>query len=320
MEYILLLIGFLLLVKGADYFVEGASGIARFFKIPSLIIGLTIVAFGTSAPEAAVSISAAINGNNGIAIGNVLGSNIFNIGFILGLAAMIYPLKVDISTIKKEIPLTLVGAVLLFVFAWDSVLGSSKVWIISRNEGIAFLILFIIFIYYILESVSMSRETLKAEESLPHKNLNIKSSSFFTVAGLIGVIVGGRLVVSSASSIATSLGMSQTLIGLTIVAVGTSLPELVTCIIAARKKESDIVVGNIVGSNIFNALFVIGASSVLHPIPVDPNLFFDLILNIILTIALLVFSVTGRKLIKFEGFVLFSLYAVYTGYLIFMNM
>lgn len=320
MNILWLLIGFALLVKGADLFVEGASGIAKRLRIPSLLIGLTIVAFGTSAPEAAVSISAAIKGDNGIAVGNVLGSNIFNISFIIGISAIVYALRVELSTIKKEIPLTLISAVLLFVFSWDTILGNSSEWVISRGEGITLLIFFGIFIYYILESAAASRENYTSDESISHKTKTVPVLITLTLIGVVGVVIGGNMVVTAASAIAASFGLSQTLIGLTIVAIGTSLPELVTSVVAARKKETDIAVGNIVGSNIFNILFILGISAVITPVTVDSSMFFDLILNVVLTCILFFFSLTGRKIVRFEGIVLVLVYVAYTAYLIMTNL
>ncbi len=320
MEYFLLVIGFVLLVKGADFFVDGAVNIAQAFKIPTLIIGLTIVAFGTSAPEAAVSISAALKGSAGLSIGNILGSNIFNIAFILGLTAMIYPLKVQTSTIKKEIPLALVGGVLLFVFADDMLFGANAGWIIERNEGIALLVMFVVFLYYIIESAAGNKDLVFPEDAFSVKQMSVKKAVFIGCVGLSGVVAGGYIVVWAGSTIALRLGMSETLVGLTIVAVGTSLPELVTSLVAARKKEADIAVGNIVGSNIFNVLFILGFSSILSPLPVDPILFFDLLLNIGITILLFFFCWTGFRVNRGEGALLLLIYVLYLVYLIAINL
>ena len=272
MTYVLLIAGFAALIKGADYFVDGASGIAKFFKIPSILIGLTIVAFGTSAPEAAVSISAAMKGNNGIAFGNVIGSNIFNISVILGITALILPLDVNKQTMRKEIPLTLLAGVALLVLSADVFLkGSQSMWL-DRGDGAILILFFIVFVYYIIEAGLNSKDTHENympenEDETPKLGLNL----IYTLGGLAAILVGGNWVVNSSIDIATSFGISQTIIGLTIVAVGTSLPELITSITAARKKNTDIAIGNIVGSNIFNIFFILGASALISPISVEPD-------------------------------------------------
>lgn len=314
MVYLVLLIGFALLIKGADFFVDGASGIARHFKVPSLLIGLTIVAFGTSAPEAAVSISAALQGNNGIALGNVLGSNLFNITFIIGLAAIFSPLNVERQTLRKEIPLTLLSGVALLALCADQYLDGSSHMIISRTDGVMLLLLFSIFLYYIFEVVQNSRETIVLD--IPSPEHSFLKDILFTAGGLGAIIIGGNLVVESSITIATSFGLSETLIGLTIVAIGTSLPELITSTVAAMKKQTDIAVGNIVGSNIFNVMFVLGTSATLRPILADPSLIFELILNILVTVVLFVFSRTGRQITRNEGIILCLFYVIYMGYLV----
>lgn len=314
MTYILLLVGFVLLIKGADFFVDGASGIAQHFKVPSLLIGLTIVAFGTSSPEAAVSISAALQGNNGIALGNVLGSNIFNISFIVGVSAIIFPLTVEKQTIRKEIPMTLLAGAALLAVCADNYLDGSSQMVLSRSDGFVLLLLFCIFMYYVIEIVKNSRETMELDVHTPTNSF--AKDIVFTLGGMAMIIIGGTMVVNSSIEIATSFGISETLIGLTIVAVGTSLPELITSAVASMKKQSDIAVGNIVGSNIFNVMFILGSSAVLRPITADPSLILELLLNIILTIALFFFSKSGRKIDRKEGVILCLSYVVYMGYLI----
>lgn len=314
MTYLLLLVGFALLIKGADYFVDGASGIAKSFRIPSLLIGLTIVAFGTSSPEAAVSISAAIKGNTGIALGNVLGSNIFNITFIIGISAILYPLTVERQTIRKEIPLTLLAGAALAVLALDNVFGVNQIPLISRGDGIILLLLFSVFMYYIFEVARASREVDVSVEDDPSQPL--WKAALFTIGGIIAIVIGGDLVVKSSIDIAKQFGLSETLIGLTIVAVGTSLPELITSAVASMKKQTDIAVGNIIGSNIFNILFILGASAVISPLSVDTGMTIELILNIVLTLILFQFSKTGRKVVKAEGIVLCLLYVAYTVFLV----
>lgn len=321
MTYVLLIVGFLLLIKGADYFVDGASGIAKYFRIPPILIGLTIVAFGTSAPEAAVSISAAIKGNNGIAIGNVLGSNIFNISVIIGITAILCSLDVQKQTIRKEIPFTLLAGMALLVLASDTFLNGAKEMVISQSDGIILLLFFSVFLYYIIEAALNSKDS--QENFLPEahrESLKLGPNLVYTVGGMTGILIGGEFVVSSSVKIATSFGISQTVIGLTIVAIGTSLPELITSITAARKKNTDIAVGNIIGSNIFNILFVLGMSASIHSIVVDSKLVLELLVNIVLTIVLFIFSRTNNKIVRGEGIVFILFYVIYMGYLLVTNL
>lgn len=315
MAYVLLVFGFVLLVKGADYFVLGASGVAKKLRVPALLIGLTIVAFGTSSPEAAVSILAAVKGNNGIAIGNVLGSNLFNMTFIIGMAALFFPLAVEKQTVRKEIPIMLLSAFALAALSADHIFSTtSKVMSIERGDGIVLLLFFSVFMYYIFEVARNSRESTPMQEEIN------KAETFkmilFTIGGLVAIIFGGNVVVNSATDIARSFGLSETVIGLTIVAIGTSLPELVTSVVASLKKQSDIAVGNIVGSNIFNVLFILGISSVISPLSVDSSLIVELTLNILITVIFLGFSRTKHTISKKEGFVLLSMYIAYVVYLL----
>ncbi|WP_117149186.1 calcium/sodium antiporter [Paraliobacillus zengyii] len=312
MTYVLLIIGFVLLIKGADFFVNGASKIATALRVSPLLIGLTIVAFGTSAPEATVSIVAALEGNAGVAIGNVVGSNIFNITFVIGVAALIFPLKVENATIRKEIPFTFLGGIALLILISDVTLQQLGDNFITRSDGLIFLLFFTIFLYYIFEVARNSRDKL---ENTIQEKVPMGKNTLLTVGGLGAIIFGGDLVVNSATDIALSFGMSQTLVGLTIVAVGTSLPELITSVTAAIKKESEIAVGNIIGSNIFNILFVLGISSVISPLAVDNKIFFDILLMNVLTIILLIFSRTNFRIGKVEGGLLA---AAYTAYMIFI--
>jgi cation:H+ antiporter len=308
------IIGLALLVAGANYFVDGAAGIAKRLKVSALLIGLTVVAFGTSAPEVAVSISASLKGNNGIALGNVLGSNIFNLSFILGAAAIIFPLSVERQTIKKEIPIMILSALSLFALGVDSVIDQNSNIVISRGDGLMLLLLFVSFLYYVIEVARNSREVVELLDN------PIEGSTFKliikTAGGLALIIAGGYLVVESAVEIATSLGLSQTFIGLTIVAIGTSLPELVTSIIASIKKNPEIAVGNVVGSNIFNAFFILGASAVISPIAVNSSLIIDMTFNIILSFILLFFSISHRSISKKEGGALLLTFFAYNWYLI----
>lgn len=320
MDYLLLIVGVILLIKGADLFVEGSSKIAKALKIPPIIIGLTIVAFGTSTPEASVSIAASISSSSGISLGNVIGSNIINISLILGIVAIISPLKVERKTIIKEIPLALLGSVALLVLLLDKSLTGSLANSLSQADGIILLLLFAVFLYYIIEVAIKSKNNHKEQEleKLSPKAKKLALLKFFL--GLGGLVFGGYLVVENAQSIAISLGMSETLVGLTIVAIGTSLPELITSIVAAIKKESEIALGNIIGSNIFNIMFVLGISSTIRPIVLEQNLNLDLILTIILTLLVMIFSTThNRKINRIEGIIILSIYIAYLSFIIFRN-
>jgi len=317
MEYVLLLIGFLILVKGADFFVEGSSEIATFLRIPPLLIGLTIVAFGTSAPEAAVSISAAIKGTGDIAVGNVVGSNLFNILFILGVTALIQPLVVERQTIKKEIPFALLGSVVLFVLIADRLLTNVDD-VLTRGDGLVLLTYFCVFMYYILEVAKNSREQFELDDIDP-SSTNIGKYVMYTIGGLVAIVFGGDMVVKNAIVIAMSLGMSETLVGLTIVAVGTSLPELITSVTAALKNKSEIAVGNIVGSNIFNIFFILGISAVIHPIVVDSKIIIDTVIMTLITVILLIFSLTHSKITRAEGIAFMLMYAGYMAYILMRN-
>lgn len=314
MTYIILLIGFLFLIKGADFFVEGSSSIAKRFNIPSLIIGLTIVAFGTSAPEAAVSITAAIGGQNEMAIANVVGSNIFNILFVVGVTAMIRPIYVQKSTILKEFPFLLLSSIVLAILAYDVKFQGYKQNILTRSDGLIFIALFIIFIYYLVDMAINSNDETNEEN---YKIMSLSKSILLSIGGLLGIIIGGNFVVNSASDIAMSLGMSENLVGLTIVAVGTSLPELATSIVAAKKGESDIAIGNAVGSNIFNILFVLGISSCISNVPVQVEAFTDMFVMIVSTLIVYILAISNRKISKVEGMIINLLYISYFIFIIY---
>ena len=316
MMYVGLVIGFILLVKGADYFVDGASNIATKLKVSQLIIGLTIVAFGTSAPEAAVSITSALQGQNGMAIGNVVGSNIFNVLIVVGLASVIYPLNVDVSMIKKEIPFTILGSLVLFILTLDPVLQLTQGYIISRGDGLILLSFFSIFMYSLFRTALSGREeTAGTEEETTEEIMPIYKSGFFTLAGLVGVVLGGQMVVEYASAIATQWGMSETLIGLTIVAFGTSLPELVTSILAARKGHSDLALGNIVGSNIFNLFFILGITSTISPLTMEASGLVDMGVMIATIVVLFVMTLMKRTISRIQGIILVVGYAAYMAWL-----
>ena len=301
---LMLALGFVLLVKGADWFVDGAAGIANKFKIPQLIIGLTIVAMGTSAPEAAVSISAALKGSAEITIGNIVGSNILNILIILGLTAVITPVAVAKSTIRVDIPFMLAISILLLVQGLD---GS-----VTLLDGIVLLVVFAGYLTYLVVNARKNPEQLEEEQI---KNQSIWMCLLWTAIGLVAIILGSNFSVDAASSIARILGLSERFIGLTIVALGTSLPELVTSVMAARKGNADIAIGNIVGSNIFNILFVVGLSSVIVSVPFASAFIVDMIVAIAAGVLLWIFSLHKKKLIPIHGVVFLLAYAGYFAYL-----
>ena len=318
LAFVLLIIGFVLLVKGADVFVDGSSSIAKFLKIPSIIIGLTIVAFGTSAPEAAVSIIAGINGSNDIAVGNVIGSNMFNLLMVIGISAIIKPIAIQKQIVTKDYPFMLLATAALAVMSYDVFFENGTANVISRNEAVILLMFLGIFLFYVISSALRSRkENMSAaseEDEKPKYGIGV--SILCTIGGLAGIIIGGQLVVDSAEKIALGLGMSETLVGLTIVAVGTSLPELVTSIVAAKKGESDIAVGNVVGSNVFNMLFVLPASAVITPMNINSQSLTDLIILIGVSVLTYFFCATNKRVNRVEGAILAAIYAVYLAYAI----
>ena len=316
LSFVLLIVGFVLLVKGADFFVDGSSSIAKFMKIPSIVIGLTIVAFGTSAPEAAVSIIAGINGSNDIAVGNVIGSNMFNLLVVLGVSAAIKPVSIDGQIIKKDYPFMLLATLALVLFSFFSFFGGGTGRSISRIEAFILLALMVIFLYSVITSALRSRKENAAALEEDKPKYGIVKSIIFTVGGLAGIIIGGQFVVDSASDIAIRFGMSETLVGLTIVAIGTSLPELVTSIVAAKKGESDIAIGNVVGSNVFNILFVLAASAAITPMNINGQSLVDLVILMAVTALTYVFCVTKKKINRPEGIILVLMYIGYMTYAI----
>ncbi len=310
-QFILLIAGLLLLIKGADWLVEGASAVAKKKRISDLAIGLTIVAFGTSAPELVVTLMASIQDQQEIVFGNIIGSNNFNLFFILGVAGLITPLMVQSSTISKEIPISLIAAILLFLMA-NSFFGDEA--ILSRCDAVILLLLFMGFLYYVYRQLKLEPEKAQIQES----QLSLLKIWIFIIAGLGGLVFGGRLVVNSAVEMATAWGVSEQLIGLTIVAMGTSLPELATSVVAAVKRKTDIAAGNIIGSNIFNIFFILGASALVRPIPYDTVFNTDLYLLFGGTIFLFLVLITGRKrkLGRWEAGMLLATYLIYTIFLI----
>ena len=310
-DIILLISGFILLIFGADKLVDGSSALAKKLRISNIVIGLTIVAFGTSAPELVVNLLAALNANTGMVMGNVLGSNIFNVLGILGISGLIYPLQVKTNTTWIEIPLSLLAALLVLVLASDIFLNDDTVNLISKSEGIILLCFFLIFLVYNLQVARGEKES----EELRPAAYSTKKSVLFMIFGLAGLIIGGRFIVTGAVNIATVLGISERIIALTIVSIGTSLPELATSIVAVRKKNVDIAIGNVVGSNIFNIFFILGISTIVTAVPVESGAMLDILINIFASLLLFIFVFTGRgrKLHRWEGGVLLSLYI---GYLI----
>lgn len=312
-----LIVGFVLLVKGADFFVEGASSIAKRMHIPTIVIGLTIVAFGTSAPELAVSLSAAIKGSNDIAIGNVVGSNIFNLLVVIGVSAMISPLTVKRSMIKKDYPLSIFAAVLLGVLCLDSVLFHAKETTLGRMDGVSLLVCFVFFMYITVREGLRGRKDAKKEHEDEVENMSfpIGKSIVLLVVGLAGIVFGGDLSVEGAKEIARAFGLSEALIGLTIVAIGTSLPELVTSIVAAKKGESDISLGNVVGSNIFNIFLILGVSGTILPMRVANTYIYDIAILVIVSIVFFIPICKTKKVTKGVGAAMSATYAAYMVYL-----
>lgn len=304
----LLIIGFIFLVKGADMFVDGASNIAYNFKIPTLIVGLTIVAFGTSAPEAAVSIAASLGGSNAIALGNVIGSNLFNILGIIGICALLGTLPVDKELLKRDFPVVLGATIILVIIA--NLYGQ-----LSRVIGIIFLIAIIAYVYLMVKKAKENPESSKIQEA----KFGMGKSVIYLIIGLIGIILGAEFVVNSASFLASMFGLSDTLIGLTIVAIGTSLPELVTSLTALKKGDTGIVIGNIIGSCLFNILFILGISSAISPMPIAPSLAIDSIFLLIVTGIAYVFAETQDTFDRKEGLILFILFIAYMAFVIIRN-
>ena len=307
---VLLLAGFFLLVKGADFFVDGASSIARYLRIPSIIVGLTIVAFGTSAPELSVSISAAMQGSNEIAVSNVLGSNIFNLLVVTGVCAVIATVPVSKTLVNQELPFSIIAAVLLIPFA---LLGTQQM-MIGRMEGLILLALFVLYIIWQIRDALKSRK--ETVEDPMEKIISPLKSIILIVLGCIMIVVGGNFVVNSATSIAQAFGLSETLIGLTIVAIGTSLPELVTSIVASRKGENDLSLGNVVGSNIFNILMILGISTTIHPIQLESSFLFDTLFLAAVSVIILIFAKTKGKISRKEGLLMLAFYIAYDAYII----
>ena len=309
-ELILLIIGFVLLIKGADVFVDGASNVAYHYKVSTIVVGLTIVAIGTSAPEAAVSITASLAGSNAISLGNVVGSNIFNILGVIGISALIANLKVDKVLIKRDFPFLIISSIGLLLVAY--LFGE-----ISRIIGALFLILIAIYIYRMVKQANENKEN--NGDNIVEAKISIPQCILYIVLGLAAVIIGSDLVVDSSSYIASLFGLSQALIGLTIVAIGTSLPELVTSITALKKGDHGIVIGNVLGSSIFNILFILGISSVIVPMPIEPKMLTDILIMTIITILGAIFARSEEEIDRKEGIVLIILFLIYMTFIIIRN-
>lgn len=317
---LILVIGFILLIKGADFFVEGSSSVAKKFHVPAMLIGMTIVAMGTSLPECAVSVTASLANNNSLAVSNVIGSNIFNLMVVCGACALFSPLTIRQDTLKKEFPLSIICAALMLVLGY---IGMT----LGHIDGIIFLVLFVGYLLWMIQSAKKARAAVLSD---PAQSGQIEQSEFveeniailptwkslvFIIGGMIAIKFGGDFVVDGASSIASSMGLSQTLIGLTIVAMGTSLPELVTSLVAAKKGEVDMALGNVIGSDIFNILFVLGIATAISPISFLMENVIDIILLIIMSVIVLAFAWTKQQINRKEGILMLLMYAAYMVYI-----
>ncbi|MGN0170798.1 MAG: calcium/sodium antiporter [Lachnospiraceae bacterium] len=309
MDYLILIVGFVLLIKGADYFVEGSASVAKKLKVPSFIIGMTIVAMGTSAPECAVSIAASVKNSNELAISNVVGSNMFNLMVVCGICALMVPLTIAMGTLKKEFPFSILVGILLLGLG---VTGMQ----VGRIEGLILLVVFGLFLYYmVISGLRQRKELTEGEDEIEQiKDIPTYICVFYILIGAVAIAGGGDLVVDSASRIAIRFGMSQTLVGLTIVACGTSLPELVTSIVAARKNEVDMALGNVIGSNIFNVLLVLGVAAAISPVEVIGANIIDLIAMTIMSLLVFAFTIKDKKISKTQGIVMLL---VYLGFIVY---
>lgn len=314
MLYFLLVVGFLLLIKGADWLVDGASSIAKRLRVSDLVIGLTIVAFGTSAPELVVNLFASVQGNTELAIGNILGSNSANILLILGISAIVYPLAVTRGTIWKEIPFSLLAVVLVAIMANDILVDGGIANALTRSDGLTLLGFFLIFLYYTFSIAKDGSE----KEKVTKPKYSWAAAAGLVGAGLVALIIGGKWIVDGAVAIASMFGVSESLIGLTIVAVGTSLPELATSVVAAYKKKPDIAVGNVVGSNIFNIFFILGISSIVNPLSFSAASNFDIGMVVFATVLLFIWMFVGRArtIDRWQGMAMIASYAAYIVFLV----
>ncbi len=326
LNILLLVIGLILLVKGADFFVDGSSKLAKALKIPPLIIGLTLVSLGTSAPEASVSINSSLNGMNDMSISNVIGSNIFNTFLIIGISSLICPLVIGTDVKKYDLPILLLLNVILLIFCFVITPYTLDIF-----ESISFLILLVSYILFLIarttrlnkkKAKKMTKELMPANNTItnkPKKELPLWVSIILAILGLAGVIFGGDLVVNNVSSIAKNLGMSESLVGLTIVSVGTSLPELVTSVVASVKKENDIALGNVIGSNIFNIVFILGLSSTISTLTVSSTILVDLVIMLLSALIIFIISRFSKNIKKWQGAMFVAMYVAYLIYIIVRN-
>jgi len=308
LDCVLLIIGFVVLIKGADFFVDGASNLARNFRVSKMLVGLTIVAFGTSAPELAVSIKSMISGSGEIVLGNVIGSNILNILLILGCSALVHDLTVKNNTVKKELPITLLLTTLLIVLMSDTLI-SNQVNLLDRGDGFTLILFFLVFLYYLFSLMKNKKDNNPEDDEEIYP---LSKSIVYTILGMAAIVLGSNFVVDSASSIAKTIGVSERIIGLTIIALGTSLPELVTSIVATKKGEYDIAIGNVVGSNIFNIALVLGIPiAIFGEISIGSFNYFDLFFFFASAFVLFIFSANDYKIRKLEGIMLLIMFIVY---------
>lgn len=303
MPFVILILSFIIIIKSADWLIDAASDLAKYLRISPLIIGLTVVAFGTSAPEASVNIIASLQNRSDISIGNIVGSNIVNIGVVIGITALIFTIKSDWSAIRIDIPFAFASSVVFALLVLDG---------LSSTDGIILGIMFFIYLNYLWLT---SKASYKKNTTPRDPNIKLIKVLFFLLIGIVGIVLGGYLIVDASVEVAHILGFSQAFIGLTVVAFGTSLPELITCLVACYKKEDDIAIGNLIGSNIFNILFVLSIASVISPIAFNPKLVVDLVFMIILTLFLFIFSYTHKKVSRVEGLSLIALYVIYFSFI-----
>ena len=308
MTYVLLIAGFLLLIKGADFFVEGSAAVAKKLRVPTMIIGLTIVAMGTSAPECAVSIAASIKGSNAMAISNVVGSNIFNLMVVSGFCALFTPLIVHAKTLKQEFPFSILAAIVMLIAGFIGMM-------LGRIDGVILLVLFAFFLVWMVKSALNARANAEDIEEENVKDLGNLQCLLYIIGGIIAIVIGGDLVVDSATEIARTFGLSENLIGLTIVAFGTSLPELVTSAVAAKKGEVDMALGNVIGSNIFNILLVAGIAATVSPMAFLMENVIDLVILIVMSIVVWSFASTKKKIGRAEGVFMLIIYVAYIVYI-----
>lgn len=328
LNILFLIIGFAALIFGANYFVDGATDVAKRLKIPTIIIGLTIVAIGTSLPELAVSITSAIGGSSQVSVGNVVGSNLANMLLILGVVAAIKSVPIDRKTQRFDLPFLIIIHFLLLIFIMDKLLGDSETNFISRSEGIVFLLLVVYYIITQIRSIKQPGEKLSPNElnTKPQeepekdtKRLKIWQLIIYIVGGLAGIVLGGECVSRTSQFLAIKAGMSEALVGVTIVALGTSLPELITSIISAKKGETELAVGNVIGSNIMNVLLISGSVATISQIPISREIFIDIIILFVATITFAICCYTKKKVRRFEGVILICLYFAYMAYAIIRN-